>query len=430
MSYKTLILIDNSDSLTTLNREIINQTVKYILLNADKDNSFSIATTGRKLSYLSDFEDSLDTKVRSLEYIQYENDIQAVEDAVMEVISDWKSNDFAGRDIILISDGHERENSYTTEELYFELNDGSYPVYAIGCVQDNNTDELKKLSSIARISKGGIFYTEFENSDSAVEEKIGQAVFEKMREYRMIHYSDSTEQNEYQYTDEVNDVMTDLSDKIYVENEYLYDEGENYKSQESVIYEMPNDDAYDRKSGLFYLSLFIVTITAFSAFIIYLNKKRRKEKSEEEKLISSLKSSMTENKSDSLTRTLYQDNAEDDGGTRVLYQAQEGVDITLEDRADPTKYFRACIRDRIVIGRSKSLCDVSLSYDDSVSQRHCEMFLRGNEVYVRDLSSSNGTSVNQQKVYQEVKLNSGDILKVGQLSLYVQILRRESFAGI
>ena len=46
----------------------------------------------------------------------------------------------------------------------------------------------------------------------------------------------------------------------------------------------------------------------------------------------------------------------------------------------------------------------------------------GGNVYCRDLGSSNGTMVNQQKVYQEIRIESGDILRIGRLSFFVQVL--------
>jgi len=439
MSYKTLIIVDNSDTVTSLNQEIIRQTVKYILTNADDENSFALASVGSELSMITEYEDTLDTKYKSVETIEYVENVSSCKDALMEVITDWKENDFAGRDIILFSDGHEAENSYTSEELFFELNSSGYPVYVVECIQEDNAGQLKSLSSIARISKGGIFYTEFEGSDSSVEEKIGQGILTKMREYRndLENMEDYVNQNAAD--DETYSLEEEVADKIYVENEY---EGDAYlETNEGIIYEMPEKKTMSMSEYAFLIPVLLVIFIAVCLVFLINSRRRKAERAEEEKLLNSLKSSMNNKKinkneikneyaTECETRSLSEDFDQEDGGTRLLYETAEGVDITLEDRADPTKYFRAFIRDRIVIGRSKQLCDVALPYDDSVSSRHCEMFLRGEDLYVRDLSSSNGTSVNQQKVYQEIKLNSGDILKMGQLSMYVQIIRRGSFVGL
>ena len=83
--------------------------------------------------------------------------------------------------------------------------------------------------------------------------------------------------------------------------------------------------------------------------------------------------------------------------------------------------FRASCDEHLIVGRSKSNCDLVIDYDDSVSGRHCELSVRGDEWYVRDLQSSNGTRVNQQKVFQELIIKTGDILQLGQLSLQVRV---------
>jgi CheY-like chemotaxis protein len=53
---------------------------------------------------------------------------------------------------------------------------------------------------------------------------------------------------------------------------------------------------------------------------------------------------------------------------------------------------------------------------NSVSGRHCEVRLRGEELLVRDLLSTNGTFVGKQKISEAV-LKSGQILRVGDVEL-------------
>ena len=62
------------------------------------------------------------------------------------------------------------------------------------------------------------------------------------------------------------------------------------------------------------------------------------------------------------------------------------------------------------IGRDAT-CDVQLDHP-KVSRRHVECVAQGGELTIRDLSSKNGTYVNDAQI-QEVKLNHGDVIKVG-----------------
>jgi hypothetical protein len=54
--------------------------------------------------------------------------------------------------------------------------------------------------------------------------------------------------------------------------------------------------------------------------------------------------------------------------------------------------------------------------EPSVSAHHCEVLLRGNEIVVRDLNSTNGTFVNGEPIKESV-LKPGQILRLGQVEL-------------
>ncbi|MEY4386713.1 MAG: hypothetical protein RLY20_1996 [Verrucomicrobiota bacterium] len=56
--------------------------------------------------------------------------------------------------------------------------------------------------------------------------------------------------------------------------------------------------------------------------------------------------------------------------------------------------------------------------DPSVSSHHCEILLRGNDVVIRDLNSTNGSYINGDKI-TEATLKPGQILKLGQVELRI-----------
>ena len=57
--------------------------------------------------------------------------------------------------------------------------------------------------------------------------------------------------------------------------------------------------------------------------------------------------------------------------------------------------------------------------EPSVSSHHCEVLLRGDEVVVRDLNSTNGTYINGEKVTERV-MKPGQILRLGQVELRLE----------
>src|SRR3954454_672525 len=54
--------------------------------------------------------------------------------------------------------------------------------------------------------------------------------------------------------------------------------------------------------------------------------------------------------------------------------------------------------------------------DPSVSSHHCEVLLRGSDVVVKDLNSTNGSFLNGEK-FSEVVLKPGQTLRLGQIEL-------------
>jgi pSer/pThr/pTyr-binding forkhead associated (FHA) protein len=61
-----------------------------------------------------------------------------------------------------------------------------------------------------------------------------------------------------------------------------------------------------------------------------------------------------------------------------------------------------------------------------ISKRHCAVRVKGEQAFLRDFDSTNGTSLNDTPVKGEVLLKDGDVLKVGPLSFKIVIERTKS----
>jgi pSer/pThr/pTyr-binding forkhead associated (FHA) protein len=70
--------------------------------------------------------------------------------------------------------------------------------------------------------------------------------------------------------------------------------------------------------------------------------------------------------------------------------------------------------DRTTIGRVEdNLFQIA---EASVSSHHCEVHLRGNEILIRDLNSTNGTFINGEKITESI-LKPGQTLRLGNVEL-------------
>src|SRR6266480_477524 len=57
--------------------------------------------------------------------------------------------------------------------------------------------------------------------------------------------------------------------------------------------------------------------------------------------------------------------------------------------------------------------------EPSVSSHHCEVVMRGADVVVRDLNSTNGTFINGEKVAESV-IKPGQVLRLGQIEMRLE----------
>jgi pSer/pThr/pTyr-binding forkhead associated (FHA) protein len=74
------------------------------------------------------------------------------------------------------------------------------------------------------------------------------------------------------------------------------------------------------------------------------------------------------------------------------------------------------VKSRMVIGR-ESNCDIPIPIEH-LSRKHAELFFEGNQLYIKDLNSSNGTYLNGKKI-SKAKLNPGDKIKLDVVSFEI-----------
>ena len=77
---------------------------------------------------------------------------------------------------------------------------------------------------------------------------------------------------------------------------------------------------------------------------------------------------------------------------------------------------------KYLLGAGKSTIgrhpESSIFFDDiTVSRRHAEVTLSGNEAKVTDVGSLNGTYLNQRQIDSSQQLVSGDVLQIGKFKL-------------
>ena len=129
-----------------------------------------------------------------------------------------------------------------------------------------------------------------------------------------------------------------------------------------------------------------------------------------------------EDEDDDGTIILKNTNEEDDdnGKTIYLWNTPRRKKIILKNIHTSERYEKE-LGKKLIIGRKGKECDIVIKGDQAISGHHCQMYLENGKVYLEDLNSSNGTSVNDHRVEEPVQIQNGDILKIGITELSITI---------
>lgn len=105
-----------------------------------------------------------------------------------------------------------------------------------------------------------------------------------------------------------------------------------------------------------------------------------------------------------------------------LVPADTGIYLRIEEGAAAGRTFMLSSGGVYIIGREGA--DIEID-DTKVSRKHAELGLYGTDVWVlRDLASTNGTSVNGRRVDDRTKLKHWDLIRVGDTRLRFAVIEK------
>lgn len=102
--------------------------------------------------------------------------------------------------------------------------------------------------------------------------------------------------------------------------------------------------------------------------------------------------------------------------SKIISRRIPMITITLENESDNPLSFEEA---EITIGRDKN-CDIEI-HDDTVSSLHARLSYHHNQWWVEDLQSTNGTFLNDERVFTSIVMISGDELRLGNARLMVSM---------
>jgi hypothetical protein len=105
-------------------------------------------------------------------------------------------------------------------------------------------------------------------------------------------------------------------------------------------------------------------------------------------------------------------------GVSLANRRVPGLNLTIRHKQAPP-IIKNFIQSSITLGRDPG-CDIPL-IDDTVSTRHAQLTYHHNQWWLEDLSSTNGTTLNQIIITMPTVLTAGDEIKCGDTRLIVNL---------
>lgn len=106
-------------------------------------------------------------------------------------------------------------------------------------------------------------------------------------------------------------------------------------------------------------------------------------------------------------------------GNTISNRRVPNIGITIQ-AADGTHTERHFSQPEIILGRDPG-CDIPIKGDDTISTRHAQLSYHHGQWWILDLTSTNGTFLNQTMVNMPTVITSGDEIKCGNARLLVNI---------
>ena len=436
---QTLVLVDNDATVSAVYQKLMKMTLKYLFYHAPENRTFCLSAYEHDITSEEVYTDNINDLVCDVDRIDFAAKDSNLCDTLTEVVTRWKDSDFACRDILVFTDGLEgAELAHEKEELYYLTGNSEYPIYIVMLDQENNSLERKGMSAIAVTSGGRFFGTEFPGSDAESDRQLSEMITSAMNEYAEVHWKkyETDGDDETTGTAAGESVKEEIVDNAPIDedsqeedaipaDEYLSEGAQN----EGVIYEYDRTPGFWESKSALILSCVLIAIGLLAAVLgsFVIMKKRRKSETSllpasddedffEDYELKGYKTTDLVRPEDGATVLLDDGYDSKDTATRLL--CDDLPVISLSDTDDPKRQYRIVLGGTMTIGRGD--CDVVITGDDALSKKHCEIYEKDKQIYVRDLSSSNGTKINRKKITEEC-LNDSDELTIGARTYIVGI---------
>lgn len=438
---RTLLLVDNSYSISKKKRQEIQDIMTGLIDQALPNEQFKIGTFSDEAIYLCNYTEDRDTAYSCIDNIEYQNQNTYFSDVLYHILTELKSENAASfTRVILISDGaDDNEIGYTNDEVRILVGESGVPVYTIGTLGKNNQSDLETMFAFSRASNAAYYL--LDGNTSVEDVLLGLAadqsnlcvrikpstelmdggnkkiLLKLQTESGMVELTTSAEMpfasNDLQLESQKDSGAQepDAVQKETVPAKSLPTIGNGISAEEEI------DTKADKKQsskGYVILIVIIGSVVACGilvAITITMILRRRKKASAP---VLSMPEHMQE---------AHNDSAEESEYTIALLDVEpdrKKFYLILRSLDNPAIIYKQPIKDVVHIGRKNA--DIVID-DRYVSARHCDIILRGELLYIKDVGSSNGTFYENIPVHDELPIVSGGTIRIGRSNFRVELIK-------
>ncbi len=414
---RTLILWDVSIDLMERYGDRVKDLLTDMVASRGANEEFAIAVMDREPCWICDYSGDYVTLKQAITDVSGEDrDVYLIENLRSAVEALNQTGDCGFKRIIVISDGSGASgDSYITDDLKAVLERTPYPIYSIG-MQGQNSEQMQTLFSFSHMTGADFFYLEDIQDDMVILEALNEDYdILQVRVEVPAELRDGTKQNSQlslRTSEETIAIQAQVTLPYAVRSDAdicsentaeVMDDEAGIVSEVSVSgqgTETGGGSSFlGMQSGAVVLMIGIVLVLVI--VIVYLLTDRNKKKPEE--------TGSDYSQLDHELRNKIRDNS---GNEKTFLLT--GRKILLTDISDPGNRYQCNMTGSVVIIGRNSACGIVIPQDKSVSGRHCEISIRDNQFYIRDLGSANGTKLNGQSLSSSpASVHTGDTITIG-----------------
>jgi len=435
---RTIILLDNSKSIPVSAYETIKEILLNITEGALEREEIKIGVISDQINYLCDYTSDKEALQQIIVNVEYNDQDTYLSDVLYEqILALNQENTGIFTRIIVVADGaDDKAIGYTNEEVRQLIGHNPYPVYTLGIPNKNNENQLETLFSFSRAAGADGFLMDgsTENTEivNALVKDRSNICIRVMPDAALLDGSEKSVLLKLQTAEGESSLTTSVrmpfgnGSAIHQEEPAIEESEEDNEQEEETeevsvlpvinVEEEPEESSMGLIIGIIIGTVLFLLLVIIITLIIVKRKKRvvvsetavadswNMAKRDETELV----------EADETTEIMgvYENDDHAVGLWKKKY-------VYIKCMEDESIMFKLPAKEVIRIGRQD--CDINLE-DKKVSRKHCEIILRGNMLYIKDLDSANGTIYQELKVYDETPVVSGGIVQIGLYHYSVELV--------